>query len=196
MKGFACFIACLMMVGCTSLKIDLSQEGATIKYTMAYSDFHPSDALMVKLGEALNAAVAAMSAQKLPTVKPPVTHPVVPPVIEDPDPITDPVPPVNPPYKVGKIESLHGTGFVWKPVGENPPKGLVVLTPASWPVAECKIFQPDGVTLVEVASYSGLTNPNKPTYRFSRPGSAFPANCILSVGVRKYLVPDPSKRYD
>lgn len=86
------------------------------------------------------------------------------------------------------VTSLSGSGFVWKPVSEGD-GNLVVLLPAT-----------AGDVLVGVNTergrYVGRTNGNRPTYRFSRPGGAYPPGSVLTIGSLQLVVPVPGRRYD
>ncbi len=81
------------------------------------------------------------------------------------------------------------SGIRWKPVSESDGK-LVVLTPSSFPEQTTLLIGPDDVT-IEIASSSGRTNGDRVTYRFNRPGSAYPNNIVLRVGNTDYQVVNP-----
>lgn len=82
--------------------------------------------------------------------------------------------------------------ILWKPVADSG-GNLVILIPAAMGVQEVSVTDMSGV-LIEKGDYVGGTNPNRPTYRFSKPGKDFPAPCLLRVGDSAYKVEDPTKR--
>lgn len=178
----------VVAVGCTSYKV--SMTSSEMQYSVEYSSFHPDASLMSSLGTAINTLASGLSKQMLEQQsKPPVAPvpgPVTPaPVVPGPP---EPVVPTPVPADAISVSSLHGSGFVWKPVSENESK-LVVLTPASWAVSEARIGS-------EVLRFSGLTNPDRPTYRGSKPGTEYPLNAVLEVAGKRILIPDPARRYD
>lgn len=94
----------------------------------------------------------------------------------------------QPPASVPSVEQLSGSGFVWKPVSDGDGR-LVVLLPAS---SDADPVFVNG----EQGTYVGRTNGNRPTYRFSRPGSQYSAPALLQIGSGRWGVPNPGQRYD
>ncbi len=80
-------------------------------------------------------------------------------------------------------------GFLWKPVSESNGK-LVVLLPASLSgkIESTALYASDG-TLIEKGNYSGVANGGRAHFRFSKPGSGYPAGTVvvaqLSDGTKK-----------
>lgn len=81
-----------------------------------------------------------------------------------------------------------GSGFIWKPQSENDGR-LVILLPSS--------FGGGGVTVAgEPGNYVGRTNGDRPTYRFSRPGSAYPDGVRMTYGGQEWCVSNPGGRHE
>ena len=94
----------------------------------------------------------------------------------------------QPPASVPSVEQLSGSSFVWKPVSDGDGR-LVVLLPAS---SDADPVFVNG----EAGTFVGRTNGNRPTYRFSRPGSQYSAPALLQIGSGTWGVPNPGQRYD
>jgi len=95
--------------------------------------------------------------------------------------------------KSSSYPSIQGSGILWKPVSESDGK-LAVLIPSSMGAQKVSVLDSSG-NLIENGRYVGRTNPNRPTYRFGRPGGSFPVPCLLRVGSRTYNVPNGRQRY-
>ena len=86
-----------------------------------------------------------------------------------------------------------GGGFVWKPVSEGD-GNLVVLTPPSSGATSMTISGPFGS---ENGRYTGRTNGNRPTFRFSRPGCGYGNGIQVSTNSGDfYNIPSGCTRYD
>jgi hypothetical protein len=95
--------------------------------------------------------------------------------------------------KASRYPSIQGSGILWKPVSESDRK-LAVLLPRTMGTPKIAVLD-SKENLIEYGRYTRRTNGNRPTYRFGRPGGAFPAPCLLKVGTRIYYVPDGRNRY-
>ena len=84
--------------------------------------------------------------------------------------------------------SIQNTNILWKPVSESDGNLVVLLSGSSVPAILCVAGR--------TGNYIGRTNPNRPTYRWTFPGSALPLNSILFVGGNPILVPNPALRYN
>ncbi len=85
--------------------------------------------------------------------------------------------------------NLVGSGIRWKPVSEGD-GNLVVLTPSQFPETTTLLIGANNAT-IEIAESVGRTNGDRATYRFNRPGSAYPSNIVLRVGNTDYKVVNP-----
>ncbi len=114
-----------------------------------------------------------------------------------PAPAADPPPQPQPDPKSTDSKSypsLAGTGIVWKPVSEGNHM-LVVLTPTSYGNPGAVVLDTNNKA-IEAGRYVGHTNGNRATYRFTRPGGAFPAPCRLQIGSSIFTVAHPGSRYN
>ena len=82
--------------------------------------------------------------------------------------------------------------ILWKPVADSGGM-LVVLLPNNMGTPSVSVLDMGG-KLIETGVFKYYSNPNRATYRFTRPGRSFPSPCILKVGSTLYLVRDASKR--
>lgn len=64
------------------------------------------------------------------------------------------------------------SGFVWKPISEGDGR-LVVLLPSSYVGRVSGVTVRRGGAVLESGRFSGNTNGNRPTYRFSKPGAGY-----------------------
>ncbi len=88
--------------------------------------------------------------------------------------------------------NLSSTSILWKPTSEGD-GNLVILTPNTTSETNVRILSAQG-NVIEAGRYVGRTNGDRPTYRFNRPGSAYPSPSILQVGSTRYLVSNPGSR--
>jgi hypothetical protein len=73
-----------------------------------------------------------------------------------------------------------GGGFLWKPVGENSRK-LVILLPPQYTGQVSGVYVANSKGgAIEAGSYTGVGNGNRTHWRFSKPGSGYGQN-ILAV---------------
>jgi len=70
----------------------------------------------------------------------------------------------------------HGSGFVWKPISEGD-GNLVILIPSYSSTTSVGIEYSGGS---EQGNYVGRTNGDRPTFRFSAPGTAYGQNITVS----------------
>ena len=82
--------------------------------------------------------------------------------------------------------------ILWKPVADSGGM-LVVLLPANMGKPSVAVTDMNG-NVIETGVFKYFSNPNRATYRFTRPGRSFPSPCILKVGSTLYLVRDAAKR--
>ncbi len=68
--------------------------------------------------------------------------------------------------------SASSGGFVWKPISEGD-GNLVVLIPSSFAGKVSGLDVRKGGAVVVRGRFTGNTNGNRPTYRFSQPGSGY-----------------------
>ena len=90
--------------------------------------------------------------------------------------------------------NVAGHGILWKPVSESDKK-LAVLLKSSYGVPTVNILDANK-NLIEKGRFVYKSNPDRATYRFSRPGGGFPKPCLIQVGGQIFRVPDGSKRYE
>jgi hypothetical protein len=73
-------------------------------------------------------------------------------------------------------------GFLWKPVADSPPHGLVILTPSEWTgsVSRVSVLGPSGE---EIASGrdAGIGNGDRQHFRFNRAGNSFPDGVFVKI---------------
>lgn len=93
----------------------------------------------------------------------------------------------------------EGGGFLWKPVSDSNGK-LAVLLPPQYTgyVSACFIATRSG-SVIEQGTYSSTANGNREHYRFSKPGSAYPAGVVVvadlkSGGSVHWPIPSPGSR--
>jgi len=89
--------------------------------------------------------------------------------------------------------------FLFKPVSESD-GNLVVLLPSSLTglISSASLIGPDG-TLIESGRYSGVGNGDRTHFRFSKPGSSYPANLTVQAKLDNgetvsFNVANPSER--
>jgi hypothetical protein len=81
--------------------------------------------------------------------------------------------------------SRKGSGpFLWKPVSESD-GNLVILANSSYGSDDASLVDSEG-NVVEKGRYVGRTNNNRPTYRFSKPGGAYPTNLRIKFGNKMF----------
>lgn len=80
------------------------------------------------------------------------------------------------------ISSKLPKGFLWKPVAESPPHGLVVLLPPalSKDVKSLQIVDPESGKVLASGRYAGIGNGDRAHFRFSEKGSSFPPGAIVT----------------
>jgi len=89
-----------------------------------------------------------------------------------------------------------GSGMVYKPHSEAN-GNLVVLLPSSYAESTGVAMADRNGNIIERVPFGPRTNGNRPTYRFSRPGSAFPSPGILVVGSsQRFCIPNTAARFD
>lgn len=94
---------------------------------------------------------------------------------------------------VSSTGNAVGGGFVWKPVSEGD-GNLVVLTPAS---VNANVMSISGSFGSENGRYTGRTNGNRATFRFSRPGCGYGNNISVNTnGGASYFIPAGCNRVD
>ena len=93
----------------------------------------------------------------------------------------------------------EGGGFLWKPSGESTGK-LVVLLPPQYTghVSACFVGTRGG-SVIEQGNYAGVHNGDREHYRYSKPGSAYPAGVVVvadlkSGGSVHWPIPSPGSR--
>jgi len=123
--------------------------------------------------------------------KPPVTLPdPIPPVILPP--VIDPDPPEALP-----ITESWGSGDLWKPVSDSRGGVPAVLTKASIPQGAFSLHRTDGFEIPTNVEYRGRTNGDRETYFIlNLKATDIPANSIVKIDNRTWLVPDPTRRYE
>lgn len=103
-----------------------------------------------------------------------------------------------------KPESVNldgANGFLFKPVSDTTGK-LVVLAPEAMAGHIQSIVLRDADNkILDKGIYSGNGNGGRDHYRFSKPGASYPDSLTVEFTlkngeVKKYLIADPSKRYD
>lgn len=92
-------------------------------------------------------------------------------------------------------ESMSGSGVLWKPVSESN-GNLVVLLASSFSHQTVQVVSVNSGTVFDTGRYVGRTNGNRPTYRFSRTGAAYPSPCALKVGDRYFYIPSSGSRHE
>ncbi len=95
---------------------------------------------------------------------------------------------------VPKPNSSWGGGNLWKPISESRGGVPVVLTAKGVPQGELRLFGPAEIS-VQV-EYIGLTNGDRQTYfLLDKKADRLPANLVVQIGERVWLVADPTVRY-
>jgi len=80
----------------------------------------------------------------------------------------------------GSGDQGEGGGFLWKPVGENSGR-LVILLPPQYTGQVSVVYVANSKGgAIEAGSYTGVGNGNRTHWRFSKPGSGYGQN-ILAV---------------
>ncbi len=92
-----------------------------------------------------------------------------------------------------QVASIDNTCILWKPISEGD-RRLVVLLPANYGTPELFIQDKDG-NILDKGRYTGRTNGNRPTYRFSKSGGQYPNPCYLEVGGELFKVNNPRLRH-
>jgi hypothetical protein len=72
----------------------------------------------------------------------------------------------------------------WKPISEKD-GNLVILANSSYGSDDASLVDSEG-NVVEKGRYVGRTNNNRPTYRFSKPGGAYPTNLRIKFGNKMF----------
>lgn len=104
-------------------------------------------------------------------------------------------PTVTTPVGTSSYPSItSSSGILWKPVADSG-GGLVVLLHRSYGNPGVAVLSVSG-TVIETGRFVYYSNPDRATYRFSRPGASFPTPCLLKVGTKIYKVDDPRRRYE
>lgn len=107
----------------------------------------------------------------------------------EPTPAPAPAPAQSAPSGGGAV----GGGFVWKPISEGD-GNLVVLTPAS---VNATVMTISGGFGSENGRYTGRTNGNRATFRFSRPGCGYGNGINVNTnGGASYFIPAGCNRVD
>ncbi len=88
-----------------------------------------------------------------------------------------------------------GGGMVYKPHSEGD-GNLVVLIQSFQAESSGAAMADRSGRVIEQGRFVGRTNGNRPTYRFGRPGHAFPSPGILIVGGARICIPNTGQRYD
>ena len=106
-----------------------------------------------------------------------------------------------PPSTSDKIPHVNSApaGFLWKPVSDSRGGIPALLTPSSWAQVTPVLLDASGTSPIKnTLEKRGKTNPDKETYFFHGVrASMLPKNMILDLGqYGKFLVPDPTLRYD
>jgi hypothetical protein len=81
------------------------------------------------------------------------------------------------------VSSASLGGFIWKPVSDGD-GNLVVLLPAAYIGKVASVDIVKGGKSVERGRYTGNTNPNRPTFRYSQPGAGYGTNLTLVARLR------------
>ncbi len=83
---------------------------------------------------------------------------------------------------VGRQEGIP-KGFLWKPVADNPPHGLAILTPPEWTgnVTKVTLLSPDGREVLASGRDGGVGNGDRQHFRFDSKGATFPDGTIVDV---------------
>ncbi len=98
---------------------------------------------------------------------------------------SQPAPASQPAQATGSAPTGSGSlaGFVWKPISEGDGR-LVVLLPSSYVGRVSGVTVRRGGTVLESGRFSGNTNGNRPTYRFSRPGAGYGSGLTVVATLR------------
>lgn len=95
---------------------------------------------------------------------------------------------------VSGYPNIARNGILWKPIADSG-DDLVVLINPSYGRPAVKVLD-SNKNVLSTGRYVYDSNPNRPTYRFDKPGAAFPRPCLLQVGDKIFTVPDGSRRYE
>lgn len=91
-------------------------------------------------------------------------------------------------------------GFLWKATSESNSK-LVVLVPSMYQGSTRLVIATisDGSGEIEEGMYGGMYEDGRPAWRFSKPGSGYPARCYCMLYIsggytRSWRIPNPGSR--
>lgn len=85
----------------------------------------------------------------------------------------------------GLIQGQDGSGgFLWKPESEKD-GNLVVLFPAEYDEPFVAVFVETIGAEIEAGEFDGFSNPNRQTWRFSSPGSAYTGTVRADLGTQE-----------
>lgn len=73
----------------------------------------------------------------------------------------------------------EGGGFIWKPVGENSGRLVVILPPQYTGYASSAYVASASGSPIEGGAYSGVANGGRMHFRFSKPGSGYGRNILV-----------------
>lgn len=75
------------------------------------------------------------------------------------------------------------SGFLWKPIAESPPNGLVVLLPPPWTgsVIGVDVLDPISNQLLASGKEAGVGNGGRQHFRFSQKGQDFPNGAYVKI---------------
>lgn len=74
-----------------------------------------------------------------------------------------------------------GKGFLWKPLGENSKKLVILFPPLYTGRIQSAILRRESGMLIEIGQPSGVANGNREHFRFAQPGAAYGTRVMVCV---------------
>lgn len=104
---------------------------------------------------------------------------------------------------LNKSDTNAPAGFLWKPIADSPPNGLVILTPSSWnsDINSVQVVGSEDSRILATGKYSGVGNGDREHYRFEKAGNNFPDGSLVRIlfkngQERLIAISDTSARFE
>lgn len=193
-------IPVILLAACSPIRVYV-YDGSTATVTIEHHDagllgVTAPNAESVKTGEG-----DVELPELLPDLTPDLPLPAIPkpitpaPIIPAPV-IPAPLPEIPPGSVDPETNANWGEGNLWKPVADSRGGVPVVLTASQYSRGELRLFGPEGEIPTQV-EYRGRTNGDRETYYLmNHRATGLPSNLVVEVGPLRFLVPNPTARYD